>query len=86
MSPIGKGGFPPTGERKPTPAVIVPPKGSSTPCPPGWEGFQEDRDFVVYSNTQPPVMLGRAGTLEAATPLQAVTTLIRLQIAALIDG
>lgn len=66
MSPIGKGGLPPTGERKPTPAVIVPPKGSSTPCPPGWEGFQEDRDFVVYSNTQPPVMLGRAGTLEAA--------------------
>lgn len=66
MASYGNGGYPPTGQRNSSPAVIVPPKGSSTPCPPGWENFQEDDVFVVYSNSKPPVVLGRASTLEEA--------------------
>jgi hypothetical protein len=66
MALFGKGGYPPSGQRNSSGAVIVPPKGSSTPCPPGWEDLQEDEGFVVYSNSKPPVVLGRASTLEEA--------------------
>lgn len=58
--------------RAPKPAVIIlPPKNSGEHCPHGWEAFQREEAYAVYTLTDPKILIGIAATLEEAQAIAA---------------